>query len=88
MLEDAQYKYALAESKRENFGQIGELEERVSGGCWWSYACIIHTGPFLQVKDLEEEKLGLEDEIADYKRTIQELNMQNRKLKSGSSYVS
>lgn len=33
MLEDAQYKYALAESKRENFGQIGELEERVSGGC-------------------------------------------------------
>ena len=49
---------------------------------------IIHTGPFLQVKDLEEEKLGLEDEIAEYKRTIQELNMHNRKLKSGSGYVS
>lgn len=32
MLEDAQYKYALAESKHENSGQIRELEDRVSGG--------------------------------------------------------
>lgn len=42
MLEEAQYKYALAESKRDNL-QVGDLEDKVS---FDSPALYLHVLPF------------------------------------------